>query len=134
MRKTNIKIVHLLISLMFTVQIALIPSVAFAWVKSDGFGADTYNTVMTAIYGEGESPYGGSSSQVYGTGSGSTSDDYEDDETSEGNSYSNHKAEPKIDWIRVAAQIRQELETTNTLSPLLEGLALQMGYVRVRLG
>lgn len=131
MRKTNIKIVHLLISLMFTVQIALIPSVAFAWVKSDGFGADTYNTVMTAIYGEGESPYGDSSSQVYGMGSGSTLDDYEDDETSGGSSYSNHKAEPKIDWIRVAAQIRQELETTNTLSPLLEGLALQMGYVRV---
>lgn len=132
--KTNTKLVPLLISLIFTVQLILVPSVALAWVKSDGFGADTYNGVMTTLFGEGESPYG-ESSQVYGTGSG-ISDDYENvkENDSTTNSYgqpTSKSNEPKIDWIKVAAQIKLQLEETNTLSPLIEGLALQMGYVRV---
>ena len=134
---TNSKLVPLLISLIFTVQLILVPSVALAWVKSDGFGADTYNGVMTTLFGEGESPYG-ESSQVYGTGSG-ISDDYESvDDNKSGNygvnlgGFQNQQNNPpQIDWIKVAAQIRKELEETNTLSPLLEGLALQMGYVRI---
>lgn len=135
--KTNIKIVPLLISLIFTVQLILVPSTAFAWVKSDGFGADTYNSVMTYFWGEGDSPYG-SDSQVYGTGSGNTSDDNESiaenstngEHTPFGISSQNGN-EQKIDWREVAARIRKELDETNTLSPLLEGLALRMGYVRV---
>lgn len=135
---TNSKLVPLLISLIFTVQLILVPSVALAWVKSDGFGADTYNGVMTALFGEGESPYG-ESSQVYGTGSG-ISDNYESVENNNGNNnygvnlggiQNQQNSAPQIDWIKVAAQIRKELEETNTLSPLLEGLALQMGYVRI---
>ena len=132
--KTNIKIVPLLISLIFTAQIILVPSIAFAWVKSDGFGADTYNGVMTFFYGEGESPYG--ESQVYGTGSGASENteiagnkESDTSNTSSGLSRETNN-QLQINWVQVAAQIRQQLEETNTLSPLLQGLALQMGYVR----